>query len=177
MWSAQEPSWPRQWKWFFVSKLEMSSSDLSGALTSAWRKAGMIGNDRRISGTLMRKSCTTAVRNHNNKVKGSVAANMALSEHTADKHYHIVQKRANSAFATRQLAAIIHGNSHIKLCLLLWFEYSKTMRYCCPSLGIFRCRKITLGLNRIQSALSWWWHFCSQREPTWENTDRPAGGE
>lgn len=90
---------------------KMSSSDLSAALTSAWRKAGMIGNDRRISGTLMRKSCTTAVRNHNNKVKGSVAAHMAHSEHTADKHYNLVQKRANSAFAARQLAAIMHGNS------------------------------------------------------------------
>ena len=89
----------------------MSSSDLSAALTSAWRKAGMIGNDRRISGTLMRKSCTTAVHNHNNEVKGSVATYMAHSERTADKHYHIVQKRANSAFATRQLAAIMHGNS------------------------------------------------------------------
>ena len=90
---------------------KMSSSDLSAALTSAWRKAGMIGNDRRISGTLMRKSCTTAVRNHNNEVKGSVAAHMAHSERTADKHYHIVQKRANSAFAARQLTAIMHGNS------------------------------------------------------------------
>ena len=90
---------------------KMSSSDLSAALTSAWRKAGMIGNDRRISGTLMRKSCTTAVHNHNNEVKGSVATYMAHSERTADKHYHIVQKRANSAFATSQLAAIMHGNS------------------------------------------------------------------
>ena len=89
----------------------MSSSDLSAALTSAWRKAGMIGNDRRISGTLMRKSCTTAIRKHNNEVKGSVAAHMAHSEHTMDKHYHLVQKHANSAFAARQLAAIMHGNS------------------------------------------------------------------
>ena len=90
---------------------KMSSSDLSAALTSAWRKAGMIGNDTRISGTLMRKSCTTAVRNHNKEVKGSVAAHMAHSERTADKHYHLVQKRANSAFAARQLAAIMHGSS------------------------------------------------------------------
>ena len=90
---------------------KMSSSDLSAALTSAWRKAGMIGNDKRISGTLMRKSCTTAIRKHNNEVKGSVAAHMAHSERTADKHYHLVQKRANSAFAARQLAAIMHGNS------------------------------------------------------------------
>ena len=36
---------------------------------------------------------------------------MAYSEHTADKHFHIVQKHANSAFAARQLAAIMHGNS------------------------------------------------------------------
>lgn len=71
----------------------------------------MIGNDRRISGTLMRTSCTTAVRNHNTEVKGSVAAHMAHSERTADKHYHLVQKCANSAFAARQLAAIMHGNS------------------------------------------------------------------
>ena len=89
----------------------MSSSDLSAALTSAWRKAGMIGNDRRISGTLMRKSCPTAALKRNNEVKGSVAAHMAHSERTADKHYHIVQKRANSAFAAKQLAAIMHGNS------------------------------------------------------------------
>ena len=89
----------------------MSSSDLSAALTSAWRKAGMIENDRRISGTLMRKSCTTAALKRNNEVKGSVAAHMAHSERTADKHYHIVQKRANSAFAAKQLAAIMHGNS------------------------------------------------------------------
>ena len=90
---------------------KMSSSDLSAALTSARRKAGMIGNDRRISGTLMRKSCITAIRKHNNKVKGHVAAHIVHSERTADKHYNLVQKRANSAFAARQLAAIIHGNS------------------------------------------------------------------
>ena len=48
---------------------KMSSSHLSAALTRAWRKAGMIGNDRRIFGTL-RKSCTTAVCNHNNKSRG-----------------------------------------------------------------------------------------------------------
>ena len=90
---------------------KMPSSDLSAALTSAWRKAGMIGNDTRISGTLMRKSCTTAVRNHNKGVKGSVAAHMAHSERTADRHYHLVEKRTNSAFAARQLATIMHGSS------------------------------------------------------------------
>ncbi|KAL9958722.1 hypothetical protein ACROYT_G035774 [Oculina patagonica] len=90
---------------------KMSSSDLSPALTSAWRKSGMIGNDTRISGTLMRKSCTTAVRNHNKEVKGSVAAHMAHSERTADKHYHLLQKRTNSAFAARQLTTIMHGSS------------------------------------------------------------------
>lgn len=55
-------------------------SRCSAALTSACRKAGMIGNDTRISRTLMRKFCTTAVRNHNKEVKESVAAHMAHSE-------------------------------------------------------------------------------------------------
>ena len=88
---------------------QMKSSDLSSALTSAWRKAGMINNETRISGTLMRKSCTTAIRQYNKDVKGNVAAHMAHSERTADKHYHLVQKRTNSAFAARQLTAVMHG--------------------------------------------------------------------
>lgn len=88
---------------------KMKSSDLSSALTSAWRKAGMIDNEARISGTLVRKSCTTAIRQYNKDVKGNVAAHMAHSERTADKHYHLVQKRTNSAFAARQLTAVMHG--------------------------------------------------------------------
>ena len=88
---------------------KMKSSDLSSALTSAWRKAGMIDNETRISGTLMRKSCTTAIRQYNKGVKGNVAAYMAHSERTADKHYHLVQKRTNSAFAAKQLTAVMHG--------------------------------------------------------------------
>ena len=90
---------------------KMSSSDLSTALTSAWRKAGTIGNDTRISGTLLRKSCTTAIRTHNKEAKGNVAAHMAHSERTADKHYHLVQKRTNSAIAAQQLTAIMHGRA------------------------------------------------------------------
>lgn len=35
---------------------KMQSSDLSSAITSAWRKGGMIDKETRISGTLMRKS-------------------------------------------------------------------------------------------------------------------------
>ena len=81
----------------------MPSSDLSAALTSAW-------NDTRISGTLMRKSCTTAVHNHNREVKRNVAAHMAHSECTADGHYHLVDKRTNSGQAGR-LATIMRGNS------------------------------------------------------------------
>lgn len=88
---------------------KMKSSDLSSALTSAWRKAGMIDNEARISGTLVRKSCTTAIRQYNKDIKGNVAAHMAHSERTADKHYHLVQKRTNSAFAARQLTAVMHG--------------------------------------------------------------------
>ena len=68
----------------------MSRGDLSTALTSAWRKAGMIDKATRISGTLLRKSCTTAIRKHNKEVKGNVAAHMAHSERTADKNYHLV---------------------------------------------------------------------------------------
>ena len=90
---------------------KMSSSDLSTALTRAWRKAGTIGNNTRISGTLLRKSCTTAIRTHNKEAKGYVAAHMAHSERTADKHYHLVQKRTNSAFAAQQLTAIMHGRA------------------------------------------------------------------
>lgn len=55
-------------------------STCSAAFTSAWRKTGMIGNDTRISRTLMRKFCTTAIHNHNKEVKGSVAPYMAHSE-------------------------------------------------------------------------------------------------
>ena len=90
---------------------KMQSSDLSSAITSAWRKGGMIDKETRISGTLMRKSCTTAIRQYNKEVKGNVAAHMAHTERTADKHYHLVQKRTNSAFAARQLTAVMHGRS------------------------------------------------------------------
>ena len=41
----------------------------------------------------------------------NVAAHMAHSERTADKHYHLVQKRTNSAFAAQQLTAIMHGRA------------------------------------------------------------------
>ena len=46
---------------------------------------------------------------------------------------------------------------HIKLCLLLQFEFSKTMALLLSVLRDFsvRCRKITVGLNQIQSAHSW----------------------
>ncbi|XP_068696690.1 uncharacterized protein [Montipora foliosa] len=88
---------------------KMQSSDLSSAITSAWRKGGTIDKETRISGTLMRKSCTTAIRQYNKEVKGNVAAHMAHTERTADKHYHLVQKRTNSAFAARQLTAVMHG--------------------------------------------------------------------
>ena len=54
----------------------------------------------------MRKSCTTAIRQYNKGVKGNVMAHMA---HMADKHYHLVQKRTKSAFAARQLRAVMHG--------------------------------------------------------------------
>lgn len=60
------------------------------------------------NGTLMRKSCTTAVHNHNRKVKGSVVAYMAHSKYTAYKNYHLVQKRGNSDFPARQLVSIMH---------------------------------------------------------------------
>ena len=36
---------------------------------------------------------------------------MAHTERTADKHYHLMQKRTNSAFAARQLTAVMHGRS------------------------------------------------------------------
>ena len=86
----------------------------------------------------------------------------------------LVQTKAKQWFADVSLF-----KSHIKLCLLLWFDFSKTMSLLLSVLRDFsvRWRKITLGLNRIQSAHSCWWHFCSQREPTWENTDTPTGGE
>lgn len=62
----------------------MQSSDLSSALTSAWRNGGMIDNEMQISGTLMRKSCTTAICQHNKEVKGNVSAHMAQTKRTAD---------------------------------------------------------------------------------------------
>ena len=58
----------------------------------------MIDKETRISGTLMRKSCKTAIRQYNNEVKGNVAAQMTHTERTADKHYHLVQKRTNLRF-------------------------------------------------------------------------------
>lgn len=88
---------------------KMSSSDFSAALTRTCRKASMIGTTH-ISGTLMRKSCINAVRNCNKQGKGSVDVHMTHREHTADKHYHLIQKLTNSAFAARQLAAIMHGS-------------------------------------------------------------------
>ena len=88
---------------------KMQSSDLSSAITSAWRKGGMIDKETRISGTLMRKSCTTAIRQYNKEVKGNVTTHMAHTERTADKHYHLVQKHTNPAFAARQLTAEMHG--------------------------------------------------------------------
>ena len=46
-----------------------------------------------------------------------------------------------------------HYGYDIKLCLLLWFGFSKTMTLLVSVLRdfFFRCRKITLGLNRVQS--------------------------
>lgn len=46
-------------------------------------------------------------RQYNKEVKGNVAAHMAHTERTADKHYHLT----NSAFAARQLTAVMHGRS------------------------------------------------------------------
>ena len=90
---------------------KMQSSDLLSAITSAWRKSGMINNETRISGTVLRKSCTTSIRQYNKEVKGNVAAHMAHPQRTADKHYHVMQKRTNSAFVARQLTAVMHGRS------------------------------------------------------------------
>ena len=59
---------------------KMQSSDLSSAITSAWRKGGMIDKETRISGTLMRKSCTTPIRQYNKEVKGNVATHMVHTE-------------------------------------------------------------------------------------------------
>ena len=59
----------------------------------------MIDKERQISGTLMRKSCTTAIQQYNKDVKENVATHMAHTARTADKHYHLVQKRTSSAFA------------------------------------------------------------------------------
>ena len=50
-------------------------------------------------------------RQYNKEVKGNVAAHIAHTERTADKHYHLVQKSTNSAFAARQLTALMHGRS------------------------------------------------------------------
>ena len=54
-------------------------------------------------------------------------------------------------------------NSRIKLCLLLWLGFFKTMKLLLSDrrdLSV-RCREITLVLNRVQSADFRWWHFCS----------------
>ena len=90
---------------------KMQSSDLSSAITSTWRKGGMVDNKTRISGSLMSTSGTTTIRQYNKEVKGNVAAHMAYTERTADKHYHLVQKRINSAFSARQLMAVMLGRS------------------------------------------------------------------
>ena len=90
---------------------KMQSSDLLSAITSAWRKSGMIDKETRISGTVLRKSCTTSIRQYNKEVKGNVAAHIRHPQRTADKHYHVVQKLTNSAFAARQLTAVMHGRS------------------------------------------------------------------
>ena len=50
---------------------------------------------------------------------------------------------------------------HIKLCLLLWFKFFKTMILLLAGLRDFsvRFREIILESNRIQSANCHWWHF------------------
>lgn len=88
----------------------MLSSDFLVVLISVWRKVGMIGNDRRIFGILMRKFCIIVVRNYNNEVKGSVVVYMVYSERIVDKYYYIVQKRVNFVFVVRQLIVIMYGN-------------------------------------------------------------------
>ena len=52
-------------------------------------------------------------------------------------------------------------NLHIKLCLLLWFKFFKTMILLLSRLRDFsvRFREIILESNRIQSANCHWWHF------------------
>ena len=64
----------------------------------------------------------------------------------------------------RQCYLFTHSISNFAYCYGL--NFLRQWRYCYPSLGIFlsvRCRKTTVGSYQIQSAHSWWWHFCSQR--------------
>ena len=51
----------------------------------------------------------------------------------------------------------------IKLCLLLWLGFFKTMKLLLSVRRDFfvLCREMTLVLNRVQSADFRWWHFCS----------------
>ena len=67
----------------------------------------------------------------------------------------------------------------IRLCLLLWWGFWKTMKLLLSVRGDVSgwWRELRLGLSRIQSANFQWWQFGSPREPTRENTDRLTVGE
>ena len=100
---------------------------------------------------------------------------------TTDKTFFSFISKSSSK--SRPLPTLANTNKPFDVISNLAYCYgwifSKTMALLLSVLWDFsvRCREITLEINRIQSANSWWWHFCSLREPTWENTERSTGAE
>ena len=91
--------------------VQMTSGQISKQINATWQRAGVYGDmkvpNRNVSCTILRKSASTAVLEHNPEVSKDVADLLAHSEKTQQRYYNVRRRELSTARGAQHVGNLL----------------------------------------------------------------------